>query len=167
MEKEITLKQAKLYRTLLRISFAIVAFLIPIIITIVKFDIFAKATVTKISIVGVLLLVLIAWRFKNKIGAWIETWENTNIFKHILIGISKIWVFLLILVVLFVVNNDTTKTLSNLIFCIEWISVCEAFSYIVIYPIEMKFTYIIQRQIRKQERISDYKEAVKEISEEE
>lgn len=167
MKKEYTLEQAKRYRLLLRIAFAIVAFVVPFVITVIKFDIFTKATATKISIVGVLLLVLIAWRFKNKIGAWIETWENTNIFKHILIGISKIWVFLLILIVLFVVNNDTTKTLSNLIFCIEWVSVCEAFSYIVIYPLEMKFSYIVERNIRKQERKEDYKEAVKELSKEE
>lgn len=167
MKKEYTLEQAKKYRLLLRIAFAIVAFIVPIVITIIKFDIFTKATTTKVSILGILILVLIAWRFKNKIGTWIDTWENSNIFKHILVGISKIWVFLLILVILYIVNNDTTKTLSNLIFCIEWISVCEAFSYMVIYPLEMKFSYIVERNIRKQERKEDYKEAVKELSKEE
>lgn len=167
MKKEYTLGQARKYRLLLRIAFAIVAFVVPFVITVIKFDIFTKATATKVSILGVLLLVLIAWRFKNKIGTWIDSWENSNIFKHILIGISKIWVFLLILVVLYLVQNNTSKTLANLIFCIEWVSVCEAFSYMVIYPLEMKFTYIIERNIRKQERKEDYKEAVKELSKEE
>lgn len=167
MEKKYTLKQAKKYRLLLRIAFTIVAFVIPIIITVTKFNIFTKVTTIKVSILGILIILLIAWRFKNKIGAWINSWENSNIFKHILIGISKIWVFLLILFILYVVNNDMTKTLSNLIFCIEWISVCEACSYIIIYPLEMKFSYIIERNIRKQEIKEGYKEAVKEISEEE
>jgi hypothetical protein len=167
MEKQYTLEQAKKYRLLLRIAFAIVAFIIPIIITVTKFDILTKANTTKVSILGILILVLIAWRFKNKIGTWIDSWENSNIFKHILIGISKIWVFLLILIILYMVNSNTTKTLSNLIFCIEWISVCEAFSYMAIYPLEMKFSYIIERNIRKQERKEDYKEAIKEMSKEE
>lgn len=167
MKKQYTLEQAKKYRLILRIAFAIVSFIVPLVIILIKFEIFTKATTTKVSILGILMLVLVAWRFKNKIGTWINSWENSNIFKHILIGISKIWVFILMLIILYIVKNDITKTLSDLIFCIEWISVCEAFSYMVLYPLEMKFSHIIERNIRKQERKEDYKEAIKELSEEE
>ena len=165
--KVITLEEAKRYRLIARIAFVLVAFVTPIVITSFKFRLFTQATTTKFSVVGLLTIVIIGWRFKKKLGQWINTWEDSNIFKHILIGVSKVWPFALIVALLFLINYTGNKLMSDAIFCLEWICVCELLSYLFIYPIEMKMDYLVRRMIRKNERKADYKEAIREMKEEE
>lgn len=162
-----TLKKAKIYRFLLRFLFVSIAFIVPIVIICIKFDIFYKASPQKISILGLLLILLISWRFKKKLGEWITSWENSNIFKHIIIGISKVWPFLLLVAILFLIKYSAVKILDDILFCLEWAALCELFAYLVLYPIEMKMDYIVKRMVRKQERTTDYKDAIKEMKEEE
>lgn len=166
-KKEITLEQAKRYRLILRIAFVILAFVTPIVITCVKFQLFSHATKTKFSIVGLLIVFIIGWRFKKRLSDWINKWEDTNIFKHILIGIGKVWPFMLIVALLFLINYTGNKLMTDVLFCLEWTCLCELISYIGLYPFEMKMDYIVKRMIRKNERKADYKEAVREMKEEE
>lgn len=169
-KKEITLGDAKLYRLLCRIAFALVAWAIPLTITLVKFDLLHKYAGYKIAFLGILIVVLIAWRMKKKIGEWINSWENSNIFKHILIGISKVYPFILLVAVLALCKMEASRGITavdDLLFCLEWTSACELVSYIVIYPFEMKYDFLVNRMIRKEERKCDYKEAIREMKEEE
>lgn len=158
-KKEITLEQAKKYRLILRIVFFLVAFAVPMIIIGVKFQLFTHATTTKWSITGITLLLIVGWRFKDRLRDWIDTWENSNIFKHILVGIGRVWPFILIVSIVAAIQFSTNKVIADVLFCLEWACICELLCYIIIYPIEMKMDYIVKRQTRKQERIEDYKDA--------
>lgn len=166
-EKTITLEQAKLWRFICRLAFTLVAFVTPVIITGLKFQMFTAYTHTKISIVGVLVLLVIGWRFKKRIGEWITTWEDSNIFKHILLGIGKVWPFILVVIILGLIHWSASQLIGDVLFCLEWTCVCELVSYLIIYPFEMRFDYLVKRMIRKNERKADYKEAIKEMKAEE
>lgn len=166
-KKEMTLKQAKTRRFICRLAFFLVAFATPIAITATKFHLFTEYTHAKLSIVGVLLVLVVAWRFKRKLGEWINSWENSNIAKHILIGIGRVYPFILVVIILGIIHWSGNKILGDALFCLEWTCVCELAAYLVLYPIEMKLDYIVQRNIRKNERKEDYKEAISEMKEEE
>lgn len=172
-KKQISLEQAKLWRFILRIVFIIVSVVLPLVIIGTKFKLFSQATTTKWSITAIVLVLIVAWRFKKKLGEWINKWENSNIFKWILLGIGKVWPFLLIVSILAAlqysskkITDAAAKMLTDTLFVLEWMSVCELVSYLIIYPIEMKFDYLVQRMIRKNERKADFKEAMKEMREE-
>ena len=168
--KEITLEQAKRFRLILRIAFVLIAFITPIIITGVRFKIFTQATTAKWSIIGLLLILVIAWRFKKKLSEWINSWEDGNIFKHVIIGVAKVWPFMLIVAILGIIQwsaNSAGTLLKDVLFCIEWACACELVSYLLIYPFEMKYDYLVKRMIRKNERKADYKEAIREMKKDE
>lgn len=165
-KKQLTLEQAKLFRLVCRVAFFLIAFLTPVLITSIKFHIFTQYTHSKISIVGILMILIITWRFKKKVVEWINSWENSNILKHILIGIMRVWPFILIVAIIAVIHWSATKIIGDTLFCLEWTCACELFSYLVLYPFEMKMDYQVNRIIRKNERKEDYKEAVREIEEE-
>ena len=162
-EKTITLEQAKLGRLICRIAFAIVAFVIPVVITGIKLHVFSACTYTKISITGLLVILIICWRFKKRINEWINKWEDSNIFKHILVGIGKVWPFILIVIILGLIHWSASQLIGDVLFCLEWTCVCELAAYLIIYPFEMKFDYLVKRMIRKNERKADYKEAIREM----
>ena len=54
--------------------------------------------------------------------------------------------------------------MGDVLFCLEWTCICELFSYMIIYPFEMRFDYLVKRMIRKNERKADYKEAIREMN---
>ena len=164
-KKQHTLKEWERLRFLCRFAFILIAFVTPVLITGFKFNLFTKPTTAKWSVFGVLVLVIIAWRFKKKIGDWITSWEDQHILKHIFLGFAKVWPFLLMVAMLFLIKYSVTQILSDVLFCLEWTCACELFSYIVIYPIEMKADYQVKRTIRKNERKEDYKEAIHEMQE--
>ena len=165
--REITLEQAKTFRLILRVAFFLIAFVIPCIVICVKFNLFTQATKEKWSVFGITMLLIVAWRFKKKISEWINSWEDSNILKWILIGIGRVWPFLLVVTILAIIHWSATQIIGNVLFCLEWTCVCELVSYLVIYPFEMKMDYLVKRMIRKNERKEDYKEAIKEMKEEE
>jgi small-conductance mechanosensitive channel len=166
-KKEITLEQAKTFRFILRVAFFLIALVVPCIVICSKFNIFTQATTTKWSILGITLLLIVGWRFKKRIGEWIDSWEDSNIFKWILIAIGRVWPFLLIVSILAIIHFSATKIIGNVLFCLEWTCVCELIAYLAIYPFEMKMDYLVKRMIRKNERKEDYKEAMREMKEEE
>ncbi len=163
--KEITLEKAKLYRLISRIAFTAIGFVLPMVIVAVKFKIFTAYTNTKISIMGIILLLIIAWRFKKKLFEWINSWENSNVLKWILIGLGRVWPFLLVVVLIAVIHWSATRIIGDALFCLEWVCACELFCYLIIYPFEMKMDYLVKRMTQKNERKEDYKEAIREMKE--
>ena len=155
--KKVDIKQAKLYRLILRILFCLVDFVIPVIFMGIKYKLFTQFNGIKLTFMGIVLLLLVMFRFRAKLLAWINTWEY-SIMKHILLGINKIFVFIL----LWVIAMFAEAQIGNLAFCLGWIAVCSAIAYLVINPFIEKYDYIIKREIRKAET----KEAFKELQEE-
>ena len=154
---KIDIKQAKRYRLILRILFCLVDFVIPVIFMGIKYKLFTQFNGIKLTFMGIVLLLLVAFRFRAKLLAWINSWEY-SIMKHLLLGINKIFVFLL----LWVIAMFAEAQIGNLAFCLGWIAVCSAVAYLAINPFIEKYDYIIKREIRKTET----KEALRELQEE-
>lgn len=157
--KELNLTTEKRWRFIFRTLFALVAFILPIVIISIKYKLITQFTGYKLSAVGLILCVVVLWRFKTRLMEWINSWEY-SIMKYVLIGFSKVYIFILVLAILILARQG----LENLIFCIEWICVCECLAYLVIYPLEEKHDYNVKRVIRGNERKEDYKAAIKELS---
>jgi hypothetical protein len=156
--KNLDLKVEKRWRFIFRILFALVAFVLPVVIISIKYKLITKFTGYKLSAVGLILCIVVLWRFKTRLMEWINSWEY-SIMKYILIGFSKVYIFLIVLAILIMARQG----LENLIFCIEWICVCECIAYLIIYPLEEKHDYNVKRVIRGIERKEDYKEAIREL----
>ena len=157
--KELSLKKEKSLRLIFRIVFAVVSFILPVLIVSFKYKLITQFTGYKLSAVGLILCIVVLWRFKSRLMEWINSWEY-SILKYILIGFSKVYIFLIVLAILLMARQG----LENLILCIEWICLCECVAYLVIYPLEEKHDYNVKRAIRGIERKEDYKEAIKEIN---
>lgn len=156
--KKVDIKQAKLYRLILRILFCLVDFVIPIVFIGVKYKLFTQFNGIKLTMMGMILLLLVVFRFRAKLLAWVNNWEY-SIWKYIILGINKIFVFLLIWVIAMLAEAQ----IGNLAFCLGWIAVCSAIAYLVINPFIEKYDYIVKKEIRK----SETKEALRELREEE
>ena len=157
--KQLNLKTEKTWRLIFRILFALVAFILPIIIISIKYKLITQFTGYKLSAVGLILCIVVLWRFKTRLMEWINSWEY-SIMKYVLIGFSRVYIFLIVLAILIMARQG----LENLIFCIEWICVCECIAYLIIYPLEQKHDYNVKRVIRGNERKEDYKEAIRELN---
>jgi len=157
--KQLNLKTEKIWRLIFRILFALVAFILPIIIISIKYKLITQFTGYKLSAVGLILCIVVLWRFKTRLMEWINSWEY-SIMKYVLIGFSRVYIFLIVLAILIMARQG----LENLIFCIEWICVCECIAYLIIYPLEQKHDYNVKRVIRGNERKEDYKEAIRELN---
>ena len=114
---------------------------------------------------GIVLLLIVAWRFKKKLFEWINSWEDANVFKWLLIGIGRVWPFMLVVTLIAVIHWSATQIIGDILFCLEWVCACELFCYLIVYPFEMKMNYIVKRMITKNERKEDYKEAIREMKE--
>lgn len=155
--KKIDIKQAKLYRLILRILFCLVDFVIPIVFIGIKYKLFTQFNGIKLTMMGMILLLLVVFRFRAKLLAWVNSWEY-SIWKYIILGINKIFVFLLIWVIAMLAEAQ----IGNLAFCLGWIAVCSAIAYLAINPFIEKYDYIVKKEIRKAET----KEAIRELQEE-
>lgn len=156
--KKVDIKQAKLYRLILRILFCLVDFVIPIVFIGIKYKLFTQFNGIKLTMMGMILLLLVVFRFRAKLLAWVNNWEY-SIWKYIILGINKIFVFLLIWVIAMLAEAQ----IGNLAFCLGWIAVCSAIAYLAINPFIEKYDYIVKKEIRK----SETKEALRELKEEE
>ena len=165
--KKITLEQAKLFRFFLRVAFFLIAFATPCILIAAKFNLFTKSTTGKWSIAGIVMLVIVAWRFKKKIAEWINSWEDSNIFKWILVAVSRVWPFALIVALVFVIHYSANDIIGKILTCLEWTAFCEVIAYLFLFPVEMKMDYLVKRMVRRNERVADYKEAINEMKQEE
>ena len=155
--KKIDIKQAKLYRLILRIFFCLVDFVIPIVFIGIKYKLFTQFNGIKLTMIGIILLLLVVFRFRAKLLTWVNSWEY-SIWKYIILGINKIFVFILIWVIAMLAEAQ----IGNLAFCLGWIAVCSAIAYLVINPFIEKYDYIVKKEIRKAET----KEAIRELQKE-
>jgi hypothetical protein len=156
--KKIDIKQAKLYRLILRILFCLVDFVIPIVFIGIKYKLFTQFNGIKLTMIGMILLLLVVFRFRAKLLAWVNNWEYST-WKYIILGINKIFVFLLIWVIAMLAEAQ----IGNLAFCLGWVAVCSAIAYLAINPFIEKYDYIVKKEIRK----SETNEALRELKEEE
>lgn len=156
--KKVDIKVAKRNRLILRILFCLVDFVVPIVLIGIKFKLFTEFNGIKLTIMGVMVLLLVLFRFRAKLLAWVNTWEY-SIWKYIVIGINKIFIFIL----LWVVAMLAEAQIGNLAFCLGWIAVCCAIAYLGINPFIEKYDNIVKRELRKAET----KEALRELKEEE
>ena len=156
--KKVDIKVAKRNRLILRILFCLVDFVVPIVLIGIKFKLFTEFNGIKLTIMGVIVLLLVLFRFRTKLLTWVNTWEY-SIWKYIVIGINKIFIFILLWVVAMLVEAQ----IGNLAFCLVWIAVCCAVAYLGINPFIEKYDNIVKRELRKAET----KEALRELKEEE
>lgn len=151
------IKLAKQNRLWLRILFCLVDFVAPIIIIGMKYKLFTNFNGVKLTLMGAILLLLVLFRFRAKLLAWINSWEYST-FKYILLGLNKIFIFVLVWVVAMLAEAQ----IGNLAFCLGWIALCSAIAYLAINPFIEKYDYIVKREIRKEET----KEALRELQQE-
>lgn len=151
------IKLAKQNRLWLRILFCLVDFVAPILIIGMKYKLFTNFNGIKITLMGIILLLLVLFRFRAKLLAWINSWEYST-FKYILLGLNKIFIFVLVWVVAMLAEAH----IGNLAFCLGWIALCSAIAYLAINPFIEKYDYIVKREIRKEET----KEALRELQQE-
>lgn len=158
-KKKLNLKTEKTWRFIFRLLFALIAFVLPIVIISFKYKLITQFTGYKLSAIGLILCVVVLWRLKTKLMEWISSWEY-SIMKYVLIGFSRVYIFLIVLAILVMARQG----LENLIFCIEWLCVCECLAYLVIYPLEQKHDYNVKRIIRGNERKEDYRDVIRELN---
>lgn len=151
------IKTAKYYRRLARIAFCLVNFLAPVVIIGLKYKLFTEATGLKWSMIGLIVLVLTIYRFKNKLVEWINSWEYSAS-KYILLGFGKIAIF----VVAWIIALLAEKGIGHLAYCLGWVAVCSSVAYLLINPYIEKYDHIVKRELRKQET----KEALRELEKE-
>ena len=151
------IKLAKQNRLWLRILFCLVDFVAPILIIGMKYKLFTNFNGIKITLIGAILLLLVLFRFRSKLLSWINSWEYST-FKYILLGLNKIFIFILVWVVAMLAEAH----IGNLAFCLGWIALCSAIAYLAINPFIEKYDYIVKREIRKEET----KEALRELQQE-
>jgi len=140
------IKKDKRMRFLMRLLFVLFGFIAPIIIIELKYDLFTDFNGWKISIVGILVLISLIYRFKKRLLAWLNAWEYSA-FKYVLLGFSKIALFVVIVVVAHMAQREA----SNVVFVLDWYLVFNAIAYLICLPIEEHYDYYIKREIRKQE----------------
>jgi hypothetical protein len=136
----------KRIRFLMRLLFVLFAFIAPIIVIEIKYDLFTKFNGWKLSMVGLLVVVSLIYRFKNRLLAWLNAWEYSA-FKYVLVGFSKIAIFVVIVVVAHMAQREA----SNVVFVLDWYLAFNAVAYLICLPIEEHYDYYIKREIRKQE----------------
>jgi len=154
---KIDITTAKRYRLILRILFCLVDFVLPIVIIGLKYKFFTQFNGIKLTLMGTIIALLVLFRFRAKLLAWVNNWEY-SVMKYIILGINKIFIFLLIWFIAMLAEAH----IGNLAFCLGWIALCSAIAYLVINPFIEKYDYIVKKEIRKAET----KEALRELQEE-
>lgn len=163
MAAQVDLKTAKRWRLILMILFCIVDFGLPIVFIGIRYKLFTQFNGTKLTVLCTILILLVVWRFRVKLGEWVNRWEY-SVWKYILIGLSKIFIFLLVWVVALLVQ----ARVGDLVFCTGWIAVCSTVAYLVINPHLEKYDYIVKRELRKietKEALQEFEALKKEGSE--
>lgn len=140
------IKKDKLIRFIMRCLFVVFAFIAPVVLVSLRYEIVSEYSGWKISIVGMIVLISIIYRFKNRVLQWINSWEY-SVLKHILLGFSKIALFAVLVGIAHIAKREA----SSVVFVLDWYLVLNVIAYIVILPIEEHYDYFIKREIRKTE----------------
>ena len=157
-ETQLNITKAKRMRLLFRVLFAVVGFVAPLVVIGIKFKVFSESSGTtyKISVMFIVALLIALWRFKSNIMRWVNEWEY-SILKYIVIGFSRVYIFILVVVIIILARNG----LESIVFVLEWLCVFECAAYLCIYPVEEYYNNQVLRFTRKDERESDYISAMK------
>jgi hypothetical protein len=123
--------------------------------------VFTQFNGLKLTAMGLLLIVITVWRFKNKLMEWINSWEY-SVMKYIFIGFYRCYIFILIAAVLQLAKQGV----DSLIFVCEWVSVAEIIAYAILFPLEQKYDFLIKRELRKQETRETNTELLEQLKEE-
>ena len=176
------IKKEKKLRIFYRILFFCVVLVIPCVIWACNYQFMHTKTITKISIMFLLVAYVLCRRFKEELKNWINSWEYSSL-KYILLGIGKnIWSIIIIVLCIILsfklprwfdlAKNELDillKTLQKFLICLSATAVCQIIGYIIILPLEAKYDFLIKRELRKQEiretnaeQLNDIREIIKE-----
>lgn len=137
-----------------RLLFIVVAYIIPFTVLAIRFEFFKfKEAEVKVSGIVILLGVLLLFQFRKEVQSWIESWEF-SLTKVVLLGLGKVWGFLLALGVITLARYG----LTNIEYIIGWISIPQIIAYLFVKPFSEQADYLVKKEIRK----SEIKEALQE-----
>lgn len=176
------IKKEKKLRLFYRILFFCVVLVIPCVIWACNYQFMHTKTITKVSIILVLVAYVLCRRFKEELKNWVNSWEYSSL-KYILLGIGKnIWSIIIIVLCIILSFklprwfdlakselDILLKTLQKFLICLSATAVCQIIGYIIILPLEAKYDFLIKRELRKQEiretnaeQLNDIREIIKE-----
>ena len=158
---KMTVTQLKWLRLGLTLLFIILGFIAPLFIVGDKINIVSELNIKKVSWVGILLLVSIAYSFKKNILSYINSLEYSW-FKSFAIGVSKVGFIIIILaieaiitLVLKTASEQTLKafinTLDTFRYCIRWWCILSILAHLGVRPFMDRCTHYIAKEDRKNE----------------
>jgi hypothetical protein len=150
------IKKFKTLRFGFRLLFFFVAYGIPGYVFIDRYKLYEEVTGYKVGVMGIVGLALLAFNFKKEIWAWVNNWEF-SIMKMVLIGTSKVWVFIFAYVLLRLAADQ----LVELTYIVGWIGATEIVAYLGVKPIVDYYDHHVKREIR----IGETVEAIKRTNE--
>lgn len=154
-------KQLKWIRLMLTMLFIFLAFVAPILIICDKIDIVSDINAKKISWLGVILLISIAYAFKKNLVEYINGLEYSW-FKSFALGISKVGFIVIILsleiAITLVLKTASRETLQNFLnalntfrYCLRWWCILSIAAHLGIKPFMDRCTHYIAKEVRKEE----------------
>ncbi len=156
-----SIKKAKIVRLLLTILFCLTGFVFPILIVCDKINLVTEVNAKKISIIGVILLLSIAYSCRKSIIDHINSLEYSY-FKSIFLGLTKVSFLIIVLsveiaisVIIKTASQDTLQqllaALDNVRYCIRWWCILSIIAHLGIKPFIDKCTHIVKKELRKDE----------------
>lgn len=140
------LKYDKRMRMWARILFFVITLLTPVVMISYRYDFFRRIDAYSITFVGAVVLIILMYRFRNELIAWVNDWEYSA-FKHIILGLNRVIVPILIYAIIKLGQRGVT----DLIFVIEWITLTTVIGYLLVLPIEKHYDFHVKRELRKKE----------------
>lgn len=175
-------KKEKRLRLLYRVIFFLMTLVTPCVIWGCNYQFMSTRTITKVSIMFLLVTYVLCRRFKDELKNWVSSWEYSSL-KYILLGIGKnIWYIIVLAMCVYLSYklpkwlaltqeqlNALLKTLQKFLICLSATALCQLVGYIVIAPLERKYDFLIKRELRKQEvretnaeQLEDIRQIIKE-----
>ncbi len=140
------IKKDKRIRLLMRLLFALFALIIPVVVVSLRYKLFTEFTGRKLSVIGFLILVSTIFRFRKRLIEWITSWEY-SVLKYVLIGFSRIALFVMLVIVAHAAKREAT----SIVFVLDWYLLFNMIAYLIILPIEEHYDFHIKRELRKNE----------------
>lgn len=140
------MKHDKRMRLLLRILFFVIVLFTPVAMTSLKFEIITEFNGYKASFIGIVVVIILFYRFRTSVMQWINNWEY-SVFKHVIIGLNRV----IVPILFYFIIKAAQQEMANLVFVVEWIAITSVVGYTIVLPAEQHYDYYIKRELRKQE----------------
>lgn len=144
MMKSSLVKSNAFKRNLCFILSSIVSIFIPIIVTIIKYDmihvLIKTKTSVKVSIIGASIILILFFVFFKRIMKFLNT-LSFSMKVSVLKGITKL-IPLVLLLLLFI---NVVKIIDDLVFVTGWIVGCNSISFLILDPLTEKYNYEAKR----------------------